>query len=136
MEPPTTTLGLWSAKAPQLLPKCRPVPVVTLHPCHQLQQEGQRSLLQSLNDLIPETAVPQRQLGKQSRWDAGKVSSPKSSKPSARICDQLRCIFSHEKQMLKVEPEYSSTNSKSRNLQRREEQAGAAGLISIWKSQA
>lgn len=79
--------------------------------CHQPQPAGEQGsspadiVLQCLCGSIPETAAPHIQPGKWRRWDARKASSPKSSKTSARIHDRLRCIFRHEKQMLKEKPE-------------------------------
>lgn len=92
-------------------PKHSPVPTVTSSPSHQPQQAGEQSsspgdiVLQSFHGLIPEIAAPQTQPGKQRRWDARKAALLKSSKPSARIRDQLRRIFSPEKQILKEKPE-------------------------------
>lgn len=106
-------------------PKHGPVPIVTPSPSHRPQQAGEQSsspgdvLLQSLRGLIPEITAPQRQPGKQRRWDARKAALLKGRKPSARIRDLLCCIFSHEKQMLKKKPEYGSTDSWRENLQGR-----------------
>lgn len=117
-------------------PKDSPVPIIDPCPSRRRQQAGELSsslgdvVLQSLHGLIPDITAPQTQPGKQRHWDARKASSPKSGKPSAKIRDRLRCVFSHEKQMLKKKPE----NSRSKNLQGSGNQAGAAGLIPSWKS--